>query len=175
MKKFCFLFLLGFTCLSLLLPCFAQADSQDVPQVNVRILLESSDAFDGKTVKISGQLIGQALYQKHGVWFHLLDEEGLAIGIWAQKEDLAPFSYFGKYGVTGDHISLKGIFHKACQLHGGDTDIHLVEIDEIQEGYLLEAENISSSRWYLLLVLLLVLSGLLVYISRVAVNKTESQ
>ena len=81
----------------------------------------------------------------------------------------------GKYGVRGDHISLKGTYNKACKIHGGDTDLHLVEIDEIHQGYLVEAEKISSSRWYVLIVLLVIFSGLLAYISRVAVNKTESQ
>jgi hypothetical protein len=168
------LFLLGFACLCLLIPSSAQAD-QIPPLVNVRILLETPEIYDGQTVKFEGELFGQALRQSHGVWFHLLDEEGSAIGIWAKKEDILPFTYYGKYGVQGDHVILTGVYHKACQTHGGDTDIHLLEINEIKQGHLLEAEQISSFRIYFLITLFLVFVGLLVYISRVAVNKTESQ
>ena len=175
MKKHHLFFLLSIACLSLSLPCFAQSESVETPQVNVKTLLESPDTYNGQTVKISGELIGQALYRQDGVWFHLLDEEGTAIGIWAQKEDLSLFTYYGKFGIQGDRLSLRGTFHKACPVHGGDTDLHLLELDEIHPGKVLELEKVTPLKWYILIALLLVFLGLLLYISRVVVNKTESQ
>jgi hypothetical protein len=175
MKKYFFFFLLSFVFFSPVFLCFAQSNSIEIHQVNVRILLEAPESYDGQTVQISGELIGQALYQKHGVWFHLLDEEGSAIGIWAQKEELPPLTYYGKFGVQGDRLSLRGTFFKACPIHGGDTDIHLLEIDEIHPGRILESEKVNPFKWYFLIMLLMLFLGLLLYVSRVGVNKTESQ
>jgi hypothetical protein len=175
MKKNLIFFLLSFVFFGPVFMCFAQSDSIVIPQVNVRILLEAPDTYDGQSVKISGELIGQALHQKHGVWFHLLDDEGSAIGIWAQKEDLPPFTYYGKFGIQGDRLSLRGVFHKACLLHGGDTDIHLLEVEEHHPGRVLDLDRVNPLKWCTLLALLVIFLGLLFYISRVAANKTESQ
>lgn len=170
----CFL-ALSLTLFYLALPCFALIEQAPIPLVNVRVLLDAPEKFDGQIIQFEGELFGQALHQNHGVWFHLLDEEGSAIGVWAKKEDVLPFTYYGKYRIQGDHVVLTGVYHKACQTHGGDTDIHLLEIKEIKSGNLLEAEPIEASRVYLLITLLLLFMGLLGYISRVGASKTESQ
>jgi len=43
--------------------------------------------------------------------------------------------YKGGYRYKGDVLLVKGVFHRACQQHGGDLDIHVSNFIKAKEGF----------------------------------------
>jgi len=101
--------------------------------VPVALLIEDSSKYDGKSVTVEGELIGDIMTRGSHVWLCLLDD-GTAVGVWAEKDKLPTISFVGAYGVRGDTIRIKGILHRACPEHGGDFDIHAELVDIIKRG-----------------------------------------
>ncbi|MDI6605534.1 MAG: hypothetical protein QME65_00070, partial [Candidatus Omnitrophota bacterium] len=58
-----------------------------------------------------------------------------AIGVWLEASLLkdAPLTA-GNYRSSGDIIEVSGVFHRACPEHGGDLDIHALQVQKIAAG-----------------------------------------
>jgi len=120
---FALLLLVGYT-------CYGQT---------VSALVNNPDLFDGKTVIVKGELVGDIIEGKDGFWVNLLDS-GVAIGIYLPYSEKGKIKFLGKYDVTGDFVKIKGVFHKRCIEHAGDTDIHSVSMEVISQGMKKEEE-----------------------------------
>jgi len=91
--------------------------------VSGRALIENSAGFDNKTVIFRGEVIGVMIRGDYA-WVNVLDNEGIAIGVWCSAGDAGNISFIGDYGHVGDNVEAVGTFHMACIEHGGDLDIH---------------------------------------------------
>lgn len=116
----------------LVLYSFSQA--QTVPA-----LIGNSELFDGKTVVVKGELIGDIIEGRSGFWVNLLESEN-AIGVWLQNSEKEKIKFLGRYGVQGDIVQIEGIFHKNCIQHKGDMDIHAVSLKVLQKGMVKEEQ-----------------------------------
>ncbi len=125
-------------------------DAQATPdEVTVRKLLATPDEYNLKPITISGEVIGQPLFREHGAWFHLLDEDQVAIGIWTDKTTIESIHFFGRYGIKGDHITLQGTFFNAHPAHGGDTCIELEVILFHEPGYEKSIQPVERNKWFI--------------------------
>ena len=118
-----------FTLYSLLPTYYAEA----APIVSAQELLENAEKYDGKIISFKGEVIGEIMVRGESAWVNVRDEAG-AIGVFCPKELLGEIEYQGDYRHKGDLISVRGIFHRACPQHGGDTDIHAEKITIIKKG-----------------------------------------
>ncbi|TXT49218.1 MAG: hypothetical protein FD137_750 [Spirochaetes bacterium] len=100
-------------------PCFS--DATDV--IAIGTLVDGAKAFDGKTVVIEGEVVGDVMKRGLYSWICLLDE-GIAIGVWTNSAEIPSDLTAGGYGIRGDYVRVSGEFHRACPEHGGDLDIH---------------------------------------------------
>ena len=66
-------------------------------------------------------------------WINVNDGEN-AIGIWAAKNFLGAISFTSSYTSRGDWLEIKGVFNRACKLHGGDLDIHAIQVIKLRDG-----------------------------------------
>lgn len=106
-------------CLSLVgFPVLAADNS-----VSVNELIENSADYNGKSVSITGEAIGECLERGNNSWVNISDGSN-AIGIWMTKEEAAGITYYGDYKYTGDTLAITGIFYEGCKEHGGEPDIH---------------------------------------------------
>ncbi len=96
-------------------------------------LIERASDLDGASVLYTGELIGDAFLRGNHVWLNVADANN-AVGIWADRAVMASLTTFGRYGQTGDRLQIKGTFHRACQEHGGDLDIHAEQIVVLEKG-----------------------------------------
>ncbi len=108
---------------------------QSIPNMpTVFKLLEKQTELDGKKITFHGELIGQPIFDQHGVFVNVMDNEFNALGIYLDKNMLVKFTHYGRHGQKGDYVQTTGIFHKVCAVHGGDTDLHATEITVLKAG-----------------------------------------
>jgi len=97
-------------------------------------LIEDSKRMDQKKVVVTGEVIGEELERGEYSWININDGTN-AIGIWVSKNQIKQIKYYGGYHAVGDRISVEGVFHRGCKIHGGDVDIHAEQVKIIKKGH----------------------------------------
>lgn len=121
------LFFLYTACCLLPVICYAQQT------VSSAELIENAKELDGKEVVYQGEAIGEVMTRGNYSWVNLHDGEN-AIGIWMPNTFLSLISFTGSYSSRGDWLEVRGIFNRACAMHGGDLDIHATQLSKIRDG-----------------------------------------
>lgn len=108
--------------------------------------LVAADTFnDGQIVQIKGEVVGDAINdeQKADVcWITIQDDDELnpsTISVQIDKEKLSLIDTFGRYGTVGSIVQVRGEYHLACADHEGLSDIHVEEMQLLEEGKIKEA------------------------------------
>jgi hypothetical protein len=100
-------------------------------------LIEKAAEFDGKTVKMQGEVVGDIMVRGEYAWINVNDGTR-TIGIWVKKGLVENIKYVGDYNHLGDMVKFSGVFHRACRQHGGDLDIHAEKLVIAQHGDLVD-------------------------------------
>lgn len=108
-------------------------------RISVGALVENPSLFDGKIVEIEGELVGDIIESKDGFWVNVLDSKSV-IGVWCLPGEKEKIKFLGRYGIKGDYVRVKGVFHKECVQHTGDRDIHAGSIDILKQGHKVSEE-----------------------------------
>lgn len=97
-------------------------------------ILKNPSTYDGKSVTVTGEVIGEVLYAPGGVWLNILTERGINIGIFcAQKNQVQEVTRYGSYTHRGDRIRVEGVFYSDCPQHS-ERDIHAHTISVVEPG-----------------------------------------
>lgn len=124
-------------------------------------LIEQGKWYDNKYITYEGEAIGDIMRRGDYAWINVHDGSN-AMGIWINSSDVDIIKHTGTYKFTGDIVSIQGIFHRACALHGGDMDIHATRMEIIKQGtrsfYLIPSSRIFLS--IVLSILTLILYGI---------------
>ncbi len=112
-------------CLSLL-PCAGATP------VSVEDLVRGPQEWDGRTVTVTGEVVGRLERGGH-VWLNLLDN-GWPLGIWCTKEQAEGIRVVGDYFHIGDRVEATGVFRARCPEHGGEPDLHAENLRVVLEG-----------------------------------------
>jgi membrane protein implicated in regulation of membrane protease activity len=137
-------------CLSLLaalLPATVAAGDT----VTTTQLIDNMQKYDGKVVTLQGEAIGDLLVRGDFAWITVNDdryskksiEEGgelvgmsnSGIGVWVPAAEGRRIGIYGGYKYKGSIVRITGVFHRACEQHGGDTDIHADRVEVMTRGY----------------------------------------
>ena len=86
-------------------------------------LINQALNFDGKQIEFEGEAIGDLMRRGDHTLVNLHDGDN-AIGVWAPSGIMPKVGHLGAYNSKGDRIKVKGVFHRACAIHGSDLDIH---------------------------------------------------
>ena len=112
-------------------------------------LLNNAKQFDGKTINYKGEVIGDIMIRGDHAWLHVNDGF-IAIGIWVPMTLIKDIRYVGDYHKKGDIVEVSGTFHRSCQEHGGDLDIHADSLRKISSGRnKQERLNTEKINWFL--------------------------
>ncbi len=118
-------------------------------RVSVKDLTESAENYDGQTLTIEGEVIGDILQQGDYAWITVNDDPyitreaqeerlragfNIGIGVWLPTSEARKVKVLGGYKNVGDRVSVTGVFHRADSEHGGDTDIVAQSLAVLQEG-----------------------------------------
>ncbi len=114
-------------------------------------LVNESLSLDHQTVVIEAEVIGEVLERGDMAWINVNDGTN-AIGVYLTLEQTTSLQTFGDYGHTGDTVLITGIFERSCIEHGGEMDIHAIEIIITRQGET-RIHTISSMKFVLFLML----------------------
>jgi hypothetical protein len=162
---------LAVLCAGTLLACLLAAAAPADTTVPITKLIENMKEYDGKTVTIQGEAIGDVMVRGTNAWITVNDdryskksiEEGgeligmsnAGIGVWLPASKAELLKICGGYKSKGTIVNVTGVFNRACHEHGGDTDIHATALEVIKDGY--EFEHPFS--WGKLLALLILVGA----------------
>lgn len=97
-------------------------------------LIRLSPDMDGERLTFSGEAVGDVIRATTGgVWVNVLSG-GTAVGVWTTAEDATVITTLGDHKHIGDAVRVTGTFNFACDMHGGDLDVHAASIELIEEG-----------------------------------------
>lgn len=141
--------------------------------VAINNLIENSRDYNSKKIELKGEAIGDVMIRGNFGWINILDNTG-AIGVWAKKEDLEKIRFVGNYKNIGDTVKVIGIFNRACDEHGGDTDIHAKELLIAKSGHKVE-HPVETKKIIWFAVLLFIVLGLILsnYLSQKIAEKKK--
>ena len=111
----------------------ASAQEAGLPAVGARELIERPRDYEGKEILFRGEAIGDPLRRGDHAWVNLLDPYA-AIGVYLPTGQLSRITSYGSYKSSGDLVSVRGVFHRACAEHGGDMDIHAGSLEVLARG-----------------------------------------
>ncbi|MGI6046240.1 MAG: hydrolase [Eggerthellaceae bacterium] len=117
-----------------------QPDSSSIYDTSIVDLSASSATYDGQTVQVTGEVIGDRIasdVEDGYCWITLTStraEERDTISVYMSDEDAAKISHYGRYGVTGTYLQVRGIYHVVCSKHNGLSDIHAELVTVASEG-----------------------------------------
>lgn len=103
-----------------------------VSAAEIGSLLNEPARWSGLEVKIKGEIVGNVLKGKGGsFWVNISDGSG-AVGVYLPAKlvkSLEMESWKGSnYSMKGTELMIKGVFNSACSEHGGDLDLHALEV-----------------------------------------------
>lgn len=106
------------------LPGRAIAGAATATQVTGPDLVSMTSGLDGMAVAFEGEVVSEALAGGRGnVWLNVLSD-GVALGVWMPETMADQVREFGRWSHDGDVVRVTGVFNEACDLHGGDLDVH---------------------------------------------------
>ncbi len=127
-------------------PTFASGDPVRPSSLE---LVEHPGFYDQEQVEFEGEAIGEAMVRGDYAWIHLNDdaykyknvEEGARLGgfnsgmsVWIEAGQLLEDGIYGDYKHEGDIVRVTGVFNAACAEHGGDMDVHAVQLRLVTPG-----------------------------------------
>lgn len=125
------------------------SDSSFLYETSIADLAQADSYYEGQTVLVKGEVVGDRVsddMDKDGCWITLQDSEATpsVIAVFMTKDQASVIDTFGKYGVIGTQLQVRGIYHLECAEHQGMSDIHADEVTALKKGY--EQEPAPSTR-----------------------------
>lgn len=115
------------------LPSYARAAVASVGLTGADLVTAGS-GLDGSSVTFEGEVVSEAMAGGSGhVWLNVLSG-GVAVGVWMPVAMADDIESFGTYAQDGDTVRVTGILNEACDVHGGDLDVHASEVVIISPG-----------------------------------------
>lgn len=119
--------------------------------IPINELIDNGKEYDDQTITVQGEAIGELLERGENSFLNINDGTS-AMGIFLSTEGGQLVNYYGNYHNMGDTVKVKGVFHRACDEHGGDMDIHCNSIELVTKGYKRTHEI---NKWKIIGILLL--------------------
>ncbi len=179
-KLLIFLLVFSFLLLSST-PVFA-----DAPLIKLSELYSNSKSYDGKTLRLRGEILSIKIKKEGGYFLQLNDDpyvqksisEGarpsgtnISIAIFVRPEHAEKIKNYGDYLTKGDIVEVEGVFNLTCSEHGGETDFHVTDLKILRYGGAIK-HKLDITIFYAT-VFLFVISGALFIIRETISKKRE--
>lgn len=116
------------------------SDSSFLYQTSIADLAQADSYYEGQTVFVQGEVVGDRIndeLQPDNCWITLQDSDSSnpsVVSVFMTMEQSKNIDTYGRYGVTGTTLQVRGTFHLECQEHQGMSDIHVEEVSALAAG-----------------------------------------
>lgn len=122
-----------------------RADNSFIYDTTIESLFDQASLYEGNTVQVVGEVVGDLIRATDGLgegnrelyWIMLTSteaEDKSSISVLLTAEQAKQIDHFGRYGVTGTTLQVRGEYHQACAEHQGLSDIHAATSSPIARG-----------------------------------------
>ena len=117
-----------------------RADNSFIYDTTIESLFEQASLYDDRTVQIVGEVVGDRIETNDGTgncWVMLtsMDEDNSSsISVLLSAEQASQIDHYGRYGVTGTTLQVRGTYHQACGVHDGLPDLHATNSSVLAKG-----------------------------------------
>ena len=117
-----------------------RADNSFIYDTTVESLFEQASLYDERTVQIIGEVVGDRIEANDGTgncWVMLtsMDEgNSSSISVLLSADQANQIDHYGRYGVTGTTLQVRGTYHQACGEHDGLPDLHATNSSVLAKG-----------------------------------------
>ena len=115
-----------------------RADNSFIYDTSIGAISGQSRLYDNRTVQVEGEVIGDRIAAGNGYyWVELAsrDETDTAtISVLVSEDMTTQIDHYGRYGVTGTTLQVRGTYHEACDEHEGLSDIHATDASTLLPG-----------------------------------------
>lgn len=115
-----------------------RADNSFIYDTTVASLYSQASLYNDRTVQIMGEVIGDRVKGPNGMYWITLTEtlknDKSSISVLMSEEQTSQISHYGRYGVMGTTLQVRGTYHQACDQHDGLPDIHATTSSVMESG-----------------------------------------
>lgn len=117
-----------------------RADNTFIYDTTINAVLSESSLYEGRTVQVVGEAIGDCISAGTSgeyVWVTVAtaeEESEVSVSVLMTAEQAKQIDHYGRYGVTGTTVQVRGTFNQACQEHEGLIDIHASSVGIVARG-----------------------------------------
>lgn len=105
-----------------------RADNSFIYDTTVASLFSQASLYDDRTVQVLGEVIGDRIRAGDDKsWITLTEtnaDDKASISVLLSIDQTNQISHYGRYGVEGTTLQVRGTYHQACDEHDGLPDIH---------------------------------------------------
>lgn len=113
-------------------------DSSFIYDTSIQELSNADPYLDNQTVQVTGEAIGDSIRASlfgRARWVTLSPVGSSAtVSVFMSEESAAKIDAFGRYGVRGTILRVRGTFYLVCPEHDGATDLHAEEVTVVKPG-----------------------------------------
>ncbi len=106
-----------------------RADNSFIYDTTVASLFSQASLYNDRTVQVVGEVIGDCIRAEDGKsWITLTEtnaDDKSSISVLLSADQAGQISHYGRYGVEGTTLQVRGTYHQACDEHDGLPDIHV--------------------------------------------------
>ena len=117
-----------------------RADNSFIYDTTIEDILAETSLHDGRIVQFVGEAIGDRVLDEASGKYCWVTVESMAdgsdanISVYMTVEQAEQIDHFGRYGVTGTTLQIRGTFNQACSNHEGLVDIHATNVGVMARG-----------------------------------------
>lgn len=113
-------------------------DSSFIYDTSIQELSNADPYLDNQTVQVTGEAIGESIRASilgRSRWVTLSPVgDSATVSVFMSEESAAKIDSFGRYGVRGSILRVRGTFYLVCPEHDGATDLHAEEVTVVKPG-----------------------------------------
>lgn len=117
-----------------------RADNSFIYDTTIESLFDQSSLYENRTVQVVGEVVGDRIEVNDGTgncWVMLTsvhEDNATSISVLLSEEQAGQIDRYGRYGVTGTTLQVRGTYHQACGEHEGLPDIHATNSSVLAKG-----------------------------------------
>ncbi len=117
-----------------------RADNSFIYDTTIEDILAETSLHDGRIVQFVGEAIGDRVLDDASGKYCWVTIESMAdgsdanISVYMTVEQAEQIDHFGRYGVTGTTLQIRGTFNQACSNHEGLVDVHATNVGVMARG-----------------------------------------